>query len=285
MARGGKQRHVVDDLSDLLGHLPWWAGPIVATIAYVLFYWIVPLFFAVAFSATPKAPIPLPLNDFFPNLSRMIAPMASIFVLFIWSITRIRLFFHRKLLDSQRGIETIRDLSWQEFEFLLGEAFRRQGYLVEQQGGSQPDGGVDIRLHKNAVCTLVQCKHWRTQQVGVKIVRELLGVVVSERAKEGIVVTSGTFTNEAIEFAQRNPIRLIDGNELERLILEVQPTARTRPLPTPVLPEKLAPVPSIPHCPRCQSPMVKRTAKKGANTGTEFWGCPRYPGCAGTRNL
>jgi len=29
--------------------------------------------------------------------------------------------------------------------------------------------------------------------------------------------------------------------------------------------------------------MVRRTAKRGANSGNEFWGCSQYPGCKGTR--
>lgn len=40
-----------------------------------------------------------------------------------------------------------------------------------------------------------------------------------------------------------------------------------------------------PHCPHCQSPMVKRTAKKGPNAEKEFWGCSRYPHCRGTRDV
>lgn len=40
-----------------------------------------------------------------------------------------------------------------------------------------------------------------------------------------------------------------------------------------------------PTCPHCQSPMVKRTAKKGNNADKEFWGCSRYPQCRGTRNM
>jgi restriction system protein len=38
-----------------------------------------------------------------------------------------------------------------------------------------------------------------------------------------------------------------------------------------------------PACPVCQSAMVRRTAKRGANSGNEFWGCSQYPGCKGTR--
>ena len=35
----------------------------------------------------------------------------------------------------------------------------------------------------------------------------------------------------------------------------------------------------IPNCPKCDSPMVKRTAKRGANAGSEFWGCSEFPRC------
>lgn len=30
-------------------------------------------------------------------------------------------------------------------------------------------------------------------------------------------------------------------------------------------------------------PMVLRTARKGARAGSQFWGCPAYPGCKGVR--
>ena len=45
---------------------------------------------------------------------------------------------------------TIDGLSWQQFEHLIGEAFRRQGYSITETGGSGPDGGVDIILRKHA---------------------------------------------------------------------------------------------------------------------------------------
>ena len=37
-----------------------------------------------------------------------------------------------------------------------------------------------------------------------------------------------------------------------------------------------------PHCPKCNSLMVLKTAKKGANQGKQFWGCSRYPDCDGS---
>lgn len=38
-----------------------------------------------------------------------------------------------------------------------------------------------------------------------------------------------------------------------------------------------------PLCPKCGGEMVLRTAKRGANQGEKFWGCPNYPQCRGTR--
>lgn len=42
---------------------------------------------------------------------------------------------------------------------------------------------------------------------------------------------------------------------------------------------------NAPQCPVCGKPMIKRTAKKGANAGNQFWSCSDYPNCTGTRKL
>lgn len=40
-----------------------------------------------------------------------------------------------------------------------------------------------------------------------------------------------------------------------------------------------------PQCPKCGKPMIKRMAKKGINSGKQFWSCSSYPDCNGTRDL
>jgi restriction system protein len=40
---------------------------------------------------------------------------------------------------------------------------------------------------------------------------------------------------------------------------------------------------ATPSCSKCNSQTALRTARKGANAGSEFWGCARYPTCKGTR--
>jgi ATP-dependent DNA helicase, RecQ family len=40
-----------------------------------------------------------------------------------------------------------------------------------------------------------------------------------------------------------------------------------------------------PLCPRCNAPMVMRTAYKGTARQRDFWGCSNFPSCRGTRDL
>lgn len=42
---------------------------------------------------------------------------------------------------------------------------------------------------------------------------------------------------------------------------------------------------NAPTCPKCGKPMIKRMAKKGTNSGKEFWSCSSFPKCDGTRSL
>ena len=35
----------------------------------------------------------------------------------------------------------------------------------------------------------------------------------------------------------------------------------------------------VPNCPKCDRLMVRRTARRGANAGAEFWGCSEFPRC------
>ena len=42
---------------------------------------------------------------------------------------------------------------------------------------------------------------------------------------------------------------------------------------------------NAPVCPKCGKPMIRRVAKKGINSGKEFWSCSSYPECNGTRRI
>jgi restriction endonuclease Mrr len=55
----------------------------------------------------------------------------------------------------------LRLLDAAEFEWLVGEVFRREGWAVEETGSQDgPDGNIDLRLTKAGARFIVQCKRW-----------------------------------------------------------------------------------------------------------------------------
>jgi restriction system protein len=263
----------------MLVDLPWWFGPALAGFVYLFLRFVLPVI-----GGLGSGPKPNLSSYFLAGFSIMLAPFVSLVILAVWVGAELRKLIDRKRLDNQKDLESIGRLSWLEFEKLLSEFFRRHGYLVEHRGGAGPDGGVDLVLRRDGQKALVQCKHWKSQSISVELVRELMGVVFSEGAQRGIFVTYGTYTEPARNFARDNPLMLIDGKELMAMIRSVQsnPSPETSTVDrTP--PREAVAIPSTPACPLCGSPMVRRTAKRGSNAGSQFWGCPHYPGCQGTR--
>lgn len=239
---------LLDQAFDLLLQAPWWGGLVLAILATIPFGVMLPSF----------------------------APAVFMAFLLAWGVAELQKLSRRRLASSQTGLDSVRALSWQEFEYLVGEAYRRRGYRVVETGSAAGDGGIDLELHGHGERVLVQCKQWRTQRVGVGPVRELYGVLMGEGADRAIFVTSGTYTSEAGAFADGKPLELVDGDGLTRLIGTVQ--ADTPQAPSPEVARQESPV-----CPSCGKRMVLRTARRGNNRGSRFWGCSRYPACRGTR--
>ncbi len=180
----------------------------------------------------------------------------------------------RKRFKNTRSIADIRSLSWRQFESYVGEMFRQQGYFVLETPEG-PDNGVDMVLRKDGEKTYVQCKHWKTNQVGVEKVRELLGSMAAGGAQAGIFVASGSYTQAAKDLARQCGIQLIGGEELAASLKSK--VSAIEPMVEPLQADTVT-------CPKCQSPMVRRMAKQGRNKGKEFWGCTKYPACRGIIN-
>jgi restriction system protein len=136
-------------------------------------------------------------------------------------------------------------------------------------------------LKNDSEAIIVQCKQWKVFTVGVKEIRELLGIMVAEGANRAIFVTSGLYTREAKRFAAGKPLELIDGEALSRLIAPIDRANQNIKEAADVREANAG----APACPVCQTAMVVRTAKRGANAGAQFWGCPKYPRCKGTRQI
>ena len=200
-------------------------------------------------------------------------------LLFISLVSAIRAWANGKMLDRQTGIDSIIDLSWKEFEDLMAEAFRQQGFGVEEMLGGGPDGGIDLVLRRGGEKILVQCKRWRNKPVPVSVVRETYGLLMVDRAANSAkVVTTSGFTPDAVTFARGKPIELIGKDALLKLLHGVQ----SRGVSAPGI-ALTASTSTTLSCPKCEAEMVRRTARKGASAGQDFWGCRNYPECRGTR--
>lgn len=67
-------------------------------------------------------------------------------------------------------IDQLHSIDWFQFEQLTALVYRKLGYTVTRRGGANPDGGIDLAIERDGECIGVQCKHWRTWNVGVKTV-------------------------------------------------------------------------------------------------------------------
>jgi restriction system protein len=111
-------------------------------------------------------------------------------------------------------------LSPLEFESLVGRLFESLGFSIEQTQGSW-DGGVDcVAVDPRPLVggrILIQAKRF-AGTVDVSVVRDLYGLVVSQGASKGVVVTTGSFGPTSREFVRGKPLELIDGVQLRDLL-------------------------------------------------------------------
>ncbi|QDZ29565.1 restriction endonuclease [Noviherbaspirillum sp. UKPF54] len=275
-----------EDLLDLVSMLPWWSGVALALVSYFVLH-------ALAARVPMTAAQPGQIGQM---VSRMLwqslayygqffLPMLCLFGAVISACKRKQ---RRALIANVAAIptaDTLDGITWREFEMLVGEAFRLQGYQVVETGGNGADGGVDLVLRKNNEKFFVQCKQWKAYKVGVEVVRELYGVMAAHGASGGFVVTSGRFTDAATEFAQGRNLKLMDGPVLMKLIKHATATRQATAVNRTVgnVNSTVSTAFGTPSCPRCAKAMVQRSAKKGTHAGQSFWGCVAYPSCKGIR--
>lgn len=275
MARKRTRQSGAAAFMDLVAMLPWWAGVAAALASYFVLH-------GLSVGPAPGSLQPGQMAGFvgramvssIADAAQFVIPallLAGAFVSFFRRRTRQALVGQ---VTASGSAQALNGMSWREFELLVGEAFRMQGYTVIEQGGAQADGGVDLVLHKGKDTFLVQCKQWKAFKVGVDVIRQLYGVMAAAGAAGaagGFIVTSGTFTEGAHAFAHGRNLMLVDGPKLLGLMHQAKESLRSA-----------APVPA-PACPACNASMLQRTAQKGGRAGSQFWGCSRFPACRGIR--
>lgn len=179
-------------------------------------------------------------------------------ILLWWLLVQLAARDRRHLLEWTTDL---RLLDAQEFEWFVGEIFRREGWAVRERGRQDAaDGNVDLELAKSGERRLVQCKRWRATWVGVDEIRKFAGTLTAEKlpADAGIFVTLSRFNKHAVAEATRLGMELLDNADLHR---RAEAVRRVEP------------------CPNCSAPMVLDHSAHG------WWFRCTTPSCGGKRHL
>lgn len=256
---------------EILTKLPWPVGVVAGVLAFLAVRYGIPWYLAQSGGPIGKA-----FATGGPGSS--LSLLAWVLLGVCWLAAGLS-FLGRKqralLYESQAARPQLEALGWRQFEQLVGEWFRRNGYSVAETGGGGSDGGVDLVVRKDGRKELVQCKQWRRRKVDVATVREMWGLLQHHRAAAVWIVSLGPFTSDAARFANGKPIQLVMGAQL---VSAMRPTAG----PTEGPAGEASSGTEAPPCPRCGSPMARRQNRK---TGEAFMGCTSFPRCRETQAL
>lgn len=282
-------------LLDELAVAPWPAGLVVGLLGYAGIRHGIPAWFSR--QEGPFAQAFAGQSDAFAMLAWLFLGACCVASLIAFARGRQR----RRLLEAHSDLESIAALGWRDFERLVGEAFRREGYAIEETGLGGADGGIDLILRKDGKRTLVQCKQWKRRKVPVNVVREMYGLLKHHDAHAVRIAALGGYTRDAERFAAGKPIALIDGPTLLAMVREMQDSGgrktstvsqsnapRSDSRSAPRIDEPQPPIAAAesgnasPTCPKCRAAMVERLNRR---TGSAFWGCSTYPACAGTASI
>ena len=146
-----RRQSVFEDLIDITSRFPWWVGVTLAVVSYFVLH-------NMAMSEIQIVTEPGKIGENVKSqLIKTLANVGQYLLPFVFFVGAFGSFIGRmkrhSLLSSANTLNSksvINGMSWQEFEMLVGEAYRRKGYkIIETPSGA--DGGVDLVLTKDGL--------------------------------------------------------------------------------------------------------------------------------------
>lgn len=206
----------------------------------------------------------------------------------------------------------IYEMSAFQFEDFMAHIFEKMGYSVQKTPRTN-DGGRDAIMKLNGKKYLLECKRYAAENSsGRPDIQKFHSAIVSDKAEGGFFVTTGKFTDNAVNYASDKNLTLIDRSELKEFIGSafktiggsgiynctclvcgeivpadidnevllkcknghaVHPTLKKQDVIRSVFKHT-----NVKHCPKCASLMRKVKGPYGL-----FYGCTQYPKCDGKR--
>lgn len=145
-------------------------------------------------------------------------------------IIRVFIIFLRQVFEAflsslpinKRSLATIREVqiskmeSGQEFEELIYDILKADGYVVEYTPCSH-DYGADIIASQCGIKSVIQVKMSRNT-IGVSAVQEVVSAIKYYQADCAVVITNNYFSKNAYKLADANNVELWDKDELTALM-------------------------------------------------------------------
>lgn len=141
---------------------------------------------------------------------------------------------HEPISWQQEVLETIQAMEASAFERLTQRLLRESGFTQVEVTGQSGDGGIDGKgiLRLGGLLSFhvyFQCKKYKGS-VGSGHVRDFRGAMAG-RADKGLIITTGSFSKDAMAEATRDgapPIDLVDGDHLVDLLKNLSLGIKTR---------------------------------------------------------
>jgi restriction system protein len=111
-------------------------------------------------------------------------------------------------------VAAVSAMTWKDFSTRLESAFRREGYEVARIDAP----GADFEMKKAGRKTLVNAKRWKASRTGVEPLRELLSARDQREADEIVFIAAGQVSEQASRLIGEKRIRLMQGEDLARLL-------------------------------------------------------------------
>jgi len=120
--------------------------------------------------------------------------------------------------------DTLSRISWQDFEILVANRYRRHGWEVAHCGDGQPglraESGVDLRMRRNGERALVQCRHESLFRPGAREIERFLATAAEESPRQAIVIASADLPEDARQLAESGGATIIEGSAVRDLLDE-----------------------------------------------------------------
>jgi restriction system protein len=119
-------------------------------------------------------------------------------------------------------VEAVGTMAWPAFAKLLEEAFRRDGYTV--QNGTVT--AVDFELERKGRKMLVCARRWKSARTGLESLRALQAAREANDASDALYIGLGELTDNAHPFAAEHRIAIWQAAELAQALrgLPLRPT-------------------------------------------------------------